>query len=122
VDGDAVVIAPKVPGYVVTLAIRDNQQVKAGDLLVRIDPRDYLAARDQAQAALATAQAQLGNAQVNLAMTKVSAPAKLVQAKAQVDEAVANRMHVHVYQRAVGRDQPGAAAPAAGAKYAESDD
>lgn len=91
VDGNVVAIAPKVAGYVQTLAITDNQRVKAGDLLIRIDPRDYVASRDQAKAQLASAQAQLENTQVNLEMTKVSAPAKLVQAKAQVALATANR-------------------------------
>jgi membrane fusion protein (multidrug efflux system) len=91
VDGNVVAIAPKVVGYVQTLAITDNQRVKAGDLLIRIDPRDYVASRDQAKAGLASAQAQLENAKVNLEMTKVTAPAKLVQAKAQVALATANR-------------------------------
>jgi membrane fusion protein (multidrug efflux system) len=91
VDGDAVVIAPKVAGYVVTLAIHDNQQVKAGDLLLKIDPRDYLAARDRAAAALALAGAQLETARVNLKIAKVTAPARLAQARAQVEQAAANR-------------------------------
>ncbi|MFL9875496.1 HlyD family secretion protein [Paraburkholderia megapolitana] len=92
VDGNAVTVAPKVAGYVVTLAIRDNQRVKAGDLLIKIDPRDYIAARDQAEASLEVARAQLENAQVNLTVTRVSAPAKLVQAKAQVAQASANQV------------------------------
>jgi len=91
VDGDAVVIAPKVAGYVVTLAIRDNQPVKAGDVLLKIDPRDYIAARDRAAAALALAAAQLETARVNLKMAKVTAPARLAQARSQVDQAAANR-------------------------------
>jgi len=91
VDGDAVVIAPKVAGYVVTLAVRDNQQVAAGDLLLKIDPRDYIAARDRAAAALALADAQLDTARVNLKMAKVTAPARLAQAKSQVEQAAANR-------------------------------
>jgi len=91
VDGDAVVIAPKVAGYVVTLAIHDNQPVKAGDLLLKIDPRDYIAARDRAEAALALANAQLDTARVNLKMAKVTAPAKLAQAKSQMEQAAANR-------------------------------
>jgi membrane fusion protein (multidrug efflux system) len=91
VDGNAVTIAPKVAGYVLALGITDNQLVKAGDLLVTIDPRDYIAARDQAQATLAMARAQLENARVNLQVARVTAPARLAQAKAQADEAVASR-------------------------------
>ena len=56
-DGNIVAIAPKVSGYVVDLHVTDNQRVKQGDLLLKIDPRDYIAARDQAQAQVGLAQA-----------------------------------------------------------------
>ncbi len=91
VDGNAVAVAPKVSGYVSELAVRDNQLVKAGDLLLTIDPRDYIAARDQARAGVALAKAELENARVNLKIVKVTAPARLLQAKAQVDQALASR-------------------------------
>ena len=45
-------ITPRVSGPVVELPIRDNQRVKAGDLLFRIDPSTYQAALDQAKANL----------------------------------------------------------------------
>jgi membrane fusion protein (multidrug efflux system) len=91
VDGNAIAVAAKVSGYAVALDIHDNQAVKAGDLLLKIDPRDYIAARDQARATLALAKAARESAQVNLKMTRVSAPAKLMQARAQADQAAANR-------------------------------
>jgi membrane fusion protein (multidrug efflux system) len=91
VDGNAVTISPKVSGYVRQLAVRDNQPVKAGDLLLKIEADDYLAARDQARAALALAKAQLENAEVNLKVARVTAPARLRQAMAQVDQAAASR-------------------------------
>ena len=50
-DGHAITVAPQVAGTVVSLDVNDNQQVKAGDLLFQIDPRAYVAARDQAQGA-----------------------------------------------------------------------
>src|ERR1700744_4366626 len=65
-DGRAVMIAPKVGGYVTQLAVNDNQRVKEGDLLLQIDPRDYVVARDQAAGQLAAMQAQLDNAKVSL--------------------------------------------------------
>ena len=46
-------IAPKVNGYIVELPIRDNQQVKQGDVLFVIDPRPYEIALERARAALA---------------------------------------------------------------------
>jgi membrane fusion protein, multidrug efflux system len=55
-EGRAVAMAPKVPGYVVERLIDENKRVAAGDLLLRIDPRDYLAARDQAAASLRRGQ------------------------------------------------------------------
>ena len=91
VDGNAVTLQAKVSGYVTELDVTDNQRVKAGQLLFRIDPRDYVVSRDQARAQLAQMQAQAENDRVNLEMTRISAPAKLVQAKADVGSAVATR-------------------------------
>ena len=90
-EGNAVAIAPKVSGYVVERRIDDNTLVKAGDLLIRIDPRDYIAARDQARANLDLAQAQLASAKINLEIVRVSAPANLVQATSQLQQARANQ-------------------------------
>ncbi|HEV7283289.1 MAG TPA: HlyD family secretion protein [Kaistia sp.] len=57
VRGDIVAIAPKVPGYIVKVAVRDNQMVEAGDVLFRIDPEDYEVKRAQAAAGLSAALA-----------------------------------------------------------------
>ena len=90
-EGNAIAFAPKVSGYVTQLNIDDNTIVHAGDLLLKIDPRDYIAARDQAQAALSLAQAQLSSAQVDLEITRTRAPATLLQAQAQLAQAQANQ-------------------------------
>jgi membrane fusion protein, multidrug efflux system len=66
-QADAVVIAPKVAGYVIRLPVTDNQVVKADETLVQIEPRDYQAALDQANANLEKDQATLANAQRNFA-------------------------------------------------------
>ena len=58
---------PRVSGYVVELDVNDNQFVHAGDVLIRIDPRDYQAARDQAAGAVAIAKGQLAGAEAALA-------------------------------------------------------
>ncbi len=50
VRAEVVQIAPRVSGPIVSLPVRDNQFVKAGDLLFEIDPRTYAASADQAQA------------------------------------------------------------------------
>ncbi|WP_395664530.1 HlyD family secretion protein [Methylocella sp.] len=60
-------VAPQVSGEVTAVLVADNQQVRKGDLLFRIDDRDYVIAVRRAQAALAQAQAQLANAQAEAA-------------------------------------------------------
>jgi len=57
VRSNIVSIAPKVSGYIVEVAVTDNQRVKAGDLLFRIDPADFEARRAQSRAALDAAKA-----------------------------------------------------------------
>jgi membrane fusion protein (multidrug efflux system) len=89
-EGNAVSIAPKVSGYVVENRINDNVFVHAGDLLLKIDPRDYVVARDEAQANLDAAIAQEASAEVDLHTTHVRAPANLAEAQAQLAQARAN--------------------------------
>jgi membrane fusion protein (multidrug efflux system) len=74
----------------VKLAVTDNEFVHAGQLLVQIDPRDYQAARDQAEGALEMARAQLTNAQEAYAKAQVQYPAQLQSAEADVQSAQAN--------------------------------
>jgi membrane fusion protein, multidrug efflux system len=56
---DQVVLSPKVGGYVVAVAVQDNQKVKAGDVLVRIDPIDFETRIAQERATLASREAAL---------------------------------------------------------------
>jgi membrane fusion protein (multidrug efflux system) len=103
-EGNAVSIASKVSGYVVDNRINDNMVVHAGDLLLKIDPRDYIAARDQARANLDSALAQLASAENDLEITRVRAPANLIQAQAQLMQARANQIQAErdfTRQRAV---------------------
>jgi membrane fusion protein, multidrug efflux system len=83
IQSDAVVVSSKVNGYVDRVFVADNQQVKAGQPLVQIDPRDYRAQAEQAQAqigvraqireqqaAIDQARAQLAAAQSSLAFAR----------------------------------------------------
>ena len=88
-DGNVVEMAPKVSGYVVALSVDDNTRIRKGDLLLRIDPRDYLAARDSASAQLALAKAQLETAENSLRIARVQYPAQLLSAEAQQQSAAA---------------------------------
>jgi membrane fusion protein (multidrug efflux system) len=90
-EGRAVTVAPRVGGYVTELAVDDNQFVHAGDLLFRIDPRDYVVQRDEARAQVQLAQTQLRAAELDLEITRVRAPAQLAEAQAQRDSARASR-------------------------------
>jgi membrane fusion protein (multidrug efflux system) len=83
-DGRAVTLAPQVAGTVVALLIQDNQRVKAGDVLLQINPRAYAAARDQAEASLQVAQAQLDSARVQLDIARIDFPARRAAADAQL--------------------------------------
>ncbi len=98
-DGNAIAIAPKIAGYVTELTVNDNTPVKAGQLMFKIDPRDYIAARDQALANLDLARSQLSTAQVNLDVTRVKAPAALAQAQAQLAQAQANQEQARLNYR-----------------------
>ena len=99
-DGDAVTIAPKVSGYVVVMNLGDNRLVHKGDLLIKIDPRDYQAQLDQANAQLGLAKAQLNAAQVQLDIARVQYPAQLTEAKAQEQSAQANLVQTRAaYER-----------------------
>jgi len=90
INGHTITVSPKISGYVTKLNIDDNQQVKAGDVLLEIDPADYVTKRDHAEAALDAAKAAALAAQDNADSTNVSAPSKLDAAKAQVAVAQAN--------------------------------
>src|SRR5260370_26989798 len=57
VKADNTTIAPKVSGYLVDVLVGDNERVKAGQVLARIDDRDFKVALDQAKADVAAAQA-----------------------------------------------------------------
>ncbi|REG52136.1 multidrug efflux system membrane fusion protein [Paraburkholderia sp. BL6669N2] len=59
VYADTINVVPEVSGRIVELPVRDNQAVRQGDLLLRIDPRPYRAALDQAQARLDTLNKQI---------------------------------------------------------------
>jgi membrane fusion protein (multidrug efflux system) len=90
-DGRAISITPQVKGLVTNLAVTDNQFMHAGDLLLQIDPRDYVAARDLARGQLALAQAQRQAAVVDLDLARITVPQKLLQAQAQSVSAIANQ-------------------------------
>ena len=73
VDGHIVPISPRISGTVISVLVSDNEQVRAGQELVRLDPSDYQVALQQAQAALMTAQANTTESSVNVPITGINA-------------------------------------------------
>ncbi|TFZ51872.1 HlyD family secretion protein [Serratia proteamaculans] len=66
VSADYTLVAPKISGYIRSVNVSDNQQVKAGDVLATIDDRDYRVALETAQANLQMSQAKLTSIQAQL--------------------------------------------------------
>jgi membrane fusion protein (multidrug efflux system) len=94
VDGHITPIAAKISGRVQDVLVNDNEAVKAGQVLLKIDPRDYQAAVDQAQAALDVAASDALSAGADVPRTKSdvasgnsSADAQLLAAEAQLIQA-----------------------------------
>ncbi|MEY3703713.1 MAG: hypothetical protein RLZZ561_1333 [Pseudomonadota bacterium] len=65
VQQDKVSISAEVGGRIVEVLVRENQQVRAGDILFRIDPEPYQIAAQQADAAIAQAQVRLTTLQTD---------------------------------------------------------
>jgi membrane fusion protein (multidrug efflux system) len=82
VEADVVPVAPRVGGSVLRVDITDNQVVKAGQLLVEIDPADYEAKEKQAEADLALAVAQSKGAIAQEQIVEASAHGGLTTAQA----------------------------------------
>jgi membrane fusion protein, multidrug efflux system len=89
-DGRAINIAAQVAGTVVSLDVTDNQFVKKDQVLIHIDPRQYINDRDQAEGQLATAKAQFSGQQLGAEIGRKNFPAQLAQSQAQLANAQAN--------------------------------
>jgi membrane fusion protein (multidrug efflux system) len=90
VDGHITPIASKIYGRVAQVLVTDNQPVKAGQVLVQIDPGDYQAALDQAKAALDLAEGEARSAGVDVPRTSENVASGNSSAEAQLAGAVAD--------------------------------
>jgi len=115
VDGHINVVSSRISGTVLYVdpRVENNQYVKAGTLLVELDPNDYEAALDHARADLATREASSRSADVNIPITNASAFSQLTLAEAAVDEAEAalatEEANLAAAQHKVQQDQATAA-------------
>jgi membrane fusion protein (multidrug efflux system) len=83
VKADSTTIAPKVSGYIATVLVRDNEGVRTGQVLARIDDRDFRVSLAQAGAQVEAAEANIASKQAALAAQQSAIDA----AKATIDVA-----------------------------------
>jgi membrane fusion protein (multidrug efflux system) len=89
VDGHITQIAPRVGGTVTKVLVTNNQAVKAGDVLVEIDPRDYQIAVERAKAELADAVATASAARTGVPIARVETASGVNTASGGVQQAEA---------------------------------
>ena len=87
VDGHINSISARVAGHVIKLNVDDNQFVRAGDVLVEIDPTDYQVAYERAKADFADAQAAAEAAGVTVPITSVTTTSQVSASEADVSSA-----------------------------------
>src|SRR5690348_2908347 len=80
-------VSSRVSGYVTKVYVDDNQYVKAGTLLVEIDPNDYRVALESAKASLANDEAMAAVSQVNVPVTSINTASQIASAQADVSHA-----------------------------------
>ena len=72
-------IAPKIPGYIAAVPVTDNQHVTAGEVIARIDDRDYRTALDQTEAQVASGEAGIHNIDAQTAVQQAQIDADQAQ-------------------------------------------
>ncbi|NRQ16686.1 HlyD family secretion protein [Ensifer sesbaniae] len=90
VRGDVVPVSPKITGYIAEVAVADNEPVKAGQVLYRIEDNEYRARVASAKAALASKRAAIANLESRLSVQRANiehAEANLQGARAEADRA-----------------------------------
>ncbi|MBE8965107.1 HlyD family secretion protein [Nostocales cyanobacterium LEGE 12452] len=117
VAGNIHQVSSRIPGTVSEVLVNDNQLVQPGQLLVKLDPRDYESKVQQAQAALENARGQAQAAQANIALTSQTTTGKTTQAQGDVSSAVAA---ISTAQAAVQEAQAGIPAAQAAVQEAQA--
>ena len=89
IDGHINAISARINGYVLEVLVDEERTVKAGDVLARIDPKDYAVALAQAQADLAAAEASLHGSRTDVPVTSTTTNSQLLTARSGKADAVA---------------------------------
>ena len=90
VDGHLIQLSSRINGHVLKVNFTENQAVKAGDVLVEIDPKDFQVTVDQDEANLEAAEANYESAKVNVPITDIQTNSSISQNSAGVEGAVAS--------------------------------
>ena len=90
VDAHLYSVSARVPGYVMNVAVGDNQYVQQGDVLVELDPADYRLAVDRARAELANSEATARSLSVTVPITAATTSSQLASSSADVKSADAS--------------------------------
>ena len=110
-------VSTRIPGTVSEVLVSDNQLVQQGQLLVKLDPRDYQNKVVQTEAALQNAQRQASAAQANIGLASQTTTAKTASAQGDVSGALAG---ISTAQAAVKEAESGIPAAEADVKVAEA--
>jgi membrane fusion protein (multidrug efflux system) len=102
VDGHTDPISSRIAGFVSVVYVENTYHVKKGQLLLELDPRDYLVAKEQAAASLAQAQASVRAQTPNVPITATTQNTQVINAQLSVASATANLTAAEAkYQSAV---------------------
>ncbi len=89
VDGQIYSISPRVAGHVIEVPVEDEQVVKAGDVLVKLDPQDFDVALEKAKADLADAEASANSSRTDVPITSTTTSSTLLSARSTKADAEA---------------------------------
>jgi membrane fusion protein (multidrug efflux system) len=112
IEADVVDVSPKVSNYVTRLLVVDNEKVKAGDLLLELDARDFQARLNQARADLAAAIAAHRAAAINVGVVATTSGAGVREAEAAIQQARRQREAARHTQRELHAETAAAQAEA----------
>jgi membrane fusion protein (multidrug efflux system) len=101
IDGHVDAVSARITGNVIAVLVEDEQSVKAGDVLVRIDPRDY-------EVAVAKAEADLHDAEAALESSRIDIPITATNTASQLKTAASTRVDANAFVLGSQRQLSGA--------------
>ena len=104
IEGDHITVASKYPGRVREVLVREGDNVREGQILVRLDDTETQARVDQARYGAVALEAQLRGAVIELALLKKEIPINIDEAKTRVTEAQARRTAATATEKNARRD------------------